>query len=476
MESSYCSNTRMDRKQFHVLMFPWLAHGHIFPYVELSKRLADEGIDISFVSTPLNISKFKPFFADYQNTPPGNVQLLELPFPIVEGLPAGIENTRDLPPHLLPLFDKAVDGLEKPFERLLHHICPDCVLFDFVQCWTPKVAAKMGIPTIFFATFGAAFAAYAISPARLKVEEITADDLTKPPPDFPSSVISWRRFEAQTVIGCYTAGKPDLSYLQRGLTCYDGCCAIAVKTCNEIEGNFIQYLETVTGKPVFALGPLLPELRKQESDCLKWLDKQSPSSVVYVSFGSQCLLSKEQIQEVALGLEASQQPFLWALTFPPSLENGPRDYLPEGFEDRMMNIGFVASEWVPQMEILSHPSTGGFVTHCGWNSIFEGMSVGLPLIALPMQLDQGLNARLIVEELKVGVEVGRGEDGSVIRDEICKAVRMAMVEEEGREVRVKAAEMGDLFKTKILPHGNNGTQQAYIHEFIKHLHLLKSLE
>nr|QSH48335.1 UGT2 [Ginkgo biloba] len=471
MDSSTCSK---NCKQFHVLMFPWLAHGHISPYVELSKRLADEGINISFVSTPLNISKIRPLFADYQNCPPGRkVQLLELPLPTVDGLPAGIENTRDIPPHLLPLLDKAMDGLEKPFERLLRQICPNCVIFDFVQCWTPKVAAKMGIPTIFFVTFGTAFATYAISPVRLKSEEITAEDLMKPPPDFPSSVLSWRYFEAQSAIGCFTAEKPDLSYLQRGLTCYDGCCAIAVKTCNEIEGKFIQYLEIVAGKPVFALGPLLPGLNKQESDCLKWLDKQSPSSVVYVSFGSQCFLSKEQIREIALGLEASQQPFLWALTFPPSLGNGPQGYLPEGFEDRIMNRGLVANEWVPQREILSHPSTGGFVTHCGWNSILEAMGVGLPLIALPMQLDQGLNARLIVEELKVGVEVGRGDDGSLIRDEICKAVRMAMVEEEGRAVRVKAAEMGDLFRTKIL---QDGSQKAYIEQFIKYLHLLKSLE
>ena len=41
----------------------------------------------------------------------------------------------------------------------------------------------------------------------------------------------------------------------------------------------------------------------------------------------------------------------------------------------------------------------------------EGMSAGLPLIALSMQSDKGLNARLIVNEMKVGVEVARHNNG-----------------------------------------------------------------
>ncbi|GLJ19526.1 hypothetical protein SUGI_0352570 [Cryptomeria japonica] len=69
-------------------------------------------------------------------------------------------------------------------------------------------------------------------------------------------------------------------------------------------------------------------------------EKQLPGSVVYVSFGSQCFLSGEEIAEVALGLEASCQPFLWAF-------DGHSFWLPEGFVERVGKGGVVVRGWVP---------------------------------------------------------------------------------------------------------------------------------
>nr|QSH48336.1 UGT3 [Ginkgo biloba] len=491
------SNIIANGRQLKVLMFPWLAHGHISPFIELSKRLAEHGINVSFLSTPLNISKIGRFFADYQNTP-GKVQLVEVPLPSVDGLPAGIENTADLPPELMPLLHRAMTSLEEPLERLLHQLSPDCVVYDTVQFWTPRVAAKFGIPTIYFVTFGAAYFSFDFSPARAYLsEEISAQNLARPPPGYPSSALSLRLFEARSRLSMYIRrqkeGMRGIDYMMSSL---EGCSAMAIKSCHELEEKFIRYFARMTGKPVLPVGPLLHDavnkqsgtgfhqsVMGQDSYCLKWLENQPPSSVVFVSFGSEYFLSKDQIRELVLGLEASQQPFICVLRFPRYSDNPEVHYdqqsqvsasLPEGFEGRIMKKGLVVGGWVPQKEILSHPSTGGFVTHCGWSSILEGMSVGLPLIALSMQLDQGLNARLIAEELKVGVEVGRGSDGSLDRDEICKAVRMVMVEEEGRAVRLRAEEMGFLFRTKILNAGSDGSQNRYIDEFVNHLYGLKA--
>ncbi|GLJ19525.1 hypothetical protein SUGI_0352520 [Cryptomeria japonica] len=141
-------------KPLHVLMFPWLAHGHISAYADLSIRLSQQGTKVSFFSTPLNIAKIKALFASRQIP---SIQLLELPLPKVAGLPPEIENVSDPPMHLTPLFTTTYDGLEAPFENLLAEICPDCVIFDFVQWWAGRAAAKFGPASIAFSSFGVAF-------------------------------------------------------------------------------------------------------------------------------------------------------------------------------------------------------------------------------------------------------------------------------------------------------------------------------
>ncbi|GLJ19497.1 hypothetical protein SUGI_0352130 [Cryptomeria japonica] len=449
----------------HVLMFPWLAHGHISAYAELSIRLAQKGTKVSFFSTPLNIAKIKPLFASRQVP---QIQLLQLPLPKVAGLPPEIESTSDLPMHLTPLFNKAVDGLEAPFEKLLAEICPDCVIFDFVQWWAGRAAAKFGAASVTFSTLGAAFISWAMHPFwRLYGNGLTAEDLIQQPSDYPSRAVTLRLFEAAGALVVNGAHEPDaVSYPERCLRGIDACDIVAVKTCAELEGKYVEYFGKVTGKPVVPLGPLLsPHVSegKADSDVMTWLDKQSMGSVVYVSFGSQCFLSREEIAEVALGLEASGQPFLWAL-------HSLSSWLPEGFVERLGKRGIVVRGWVPQREVLAHLGVGSLMTHCGWNSIMEGLSNGLVLIASPMQLDQSHNARLIVLELNVGNEVGRGKDGTFEREEICKAVRMVMGD-EGREMRAKAKEIGHMFKNKILKDG--GSQDEYMTHFVDHLHLLK---
>ncbi|GLJ12730.1 hypothetical protein SUGI_0196660 [Cryptomeria japonica] len=453
-------------KQIHIAMFPWLAHGHISPYLELSNRLVHAGLKVSLISTGLNISRIRES-ADKL------VQLVAIPLPAIEGLPGEIENTADLPLDLMPLFEKAMDGLEKPFQQIIRQIRPNCVVFDFFQWWTPRAvaAAQFGTPTIFFQTCGAAFSGYSIHPAwRGHGKEITAHDLTIPPPDYPSSVISWKLFEAETVIGCYKPQNPGgISFLERGLKCYEDCTAMAIKTCDEIEGSFVEYLQKkVVCKRVVPVGPLVALIAQSKiraSACLAWLEKQAPCSVVYVAFGSHSFLSSDQVKEIALGLESSCLSFLWALRLPHG--RAMKDVLPEGFKDRVEGRGFVTGDWVAQREILSHPSTGAFLTHCGWNSVMEGLSCGLPFIALPIMLDQAINARLLCEHLLVGFDVGRTEDGSLCREEICRAARMVMDEEQGRDFRLNARQMGEVFRFKIVGSEEGiPLQELYINNFI----------
>lgn len=179
-----------------------------------------------------------------------------------------------------------------------------------------------------------------------------------------------------------------------------------------------------------------------DCDCLRWLDTQAPSSVIMVSVGSECFLSNAEVRTLALGLEESQVAFLWVLRLLP--QTATDNALPEGFRARTVERGLVLEDWAPQVRILSHPSVGGFLTHCGKNAVTEGLSFGLPLVALPMQLDQGLTARLVEGEWQVGVEVERRLDGSFSKEDISRAVKKVMVEEEGGQLRVRAAQIAQM--------------------------------
>ncbi|CAN0922777.1 Cyanidin-3-O-glucoside 2-O-glucuronosyltransferase, partial [Linum grandiflorum] len=166
------------------------------------------------------------------------------------------------------------------------------------------------------------------------------------------------------------------------------------------------------------------------------------SSTVFVSFGTECFLPPNLIHEIAHGLELSGVNFVWDHKTRPQ---SPAEALPPGFLDRVGEKGLVVEGWAPQSAILAHDSIGGFVSHCGWSSVMESMWYGVPIVAMPMQLDQPLNARL-VEEVGVGVEVKRdGRSGKVDRKEVGKVIREVVM---GEKVRRKAEEMSEVMKKK----------------------------
>ncbi|RWR78437.1 hydroquinone glucosyltransferase-like protein [Cinnamomum micranthum f. kanehirae] len=160
--------------------------------------------------------------------------------------------------------------------------------------------------------------------------------------------------------------------------------------------------------------------------------------MLFVSFGSGGALSFDQTKELALGLEMSGLRFLWVVRSPNDKEacasyfgvkgsqQEPLDFLPDGFLERTKGEGHVVPLWVPQIEVLSHGSTGGFLWHCGWNSTQESMVHGVPMIALPLHAEQRTNALILVENLKVAVRLTAGERGVVKREEIARVVKDLM--------------------------------------------------
>ncbi|GAB4825626.1 hypothetical protein Ancab_008500 [Ancistrocladus abbreviatus] len=189
-----------------------------------------------------------------------------------------------------------------------------------------------------------------------------------------------------------------------------------------------------------------------------WLGKRDKGSVVYIAFGSEGTQSPEELGEVALGLERSELPFFWVLKRV-ALEEL---VVPDGFEERTKDRGLVWRSWTPQLKILNHRSIGGFLTHCGWSSLLEGLQFGQPLIMLPFFSDQGLIARPM-KERKVGVEIPRDEEtGAFTGDSVAKCLRLVVIEEDGEIYREKAKEASEIF-------GNKSLHEKYLENFEDHL-------
>uniref|UniRef100_A0A453M7C5 Uncharacterized protein n=2 Tax=Aegilops tauschii subsp. strangulata TaxID=200361 RepID=A0A453M7C5_AEGTS len=284
------------------------------------------------------------------------------------------------------------------------------------------------------------------------------------------------RYEQEDMAPMYgDQGASGMSLSQRWLLTKERSALGVIRSCVEWEPESFPLVQPLLGMPVVPLGLLPPSPdggrraggtnESSEHATVRWLDAQSPGSVVYVALGSEVPLPLEQVHELALGLELAGTRFLWALRKPSGaavLDDGA-DMLPPGFQERARGQGLVTTGWVPQMSILAHPAVGGFLTHCGQNSLIEGLLFGHPLVMLPIFGDQGPNARQM-EAKMAGLQVARDEsDGSFDRHGIASAVRDVMVDGEARRRFVAgAAKMQEVV-------ANSERQERYIDEFVQHL-------
>lgn len=196
--------------------------------------------------------------------------------------------------------------------------------------------------------------------------------------------------------------------------------------------------------PLYTIGPLVAAGGDGSHECLNWLDLQPSQSVVYLCFGSLGLFSSDQLKEIATGLEMSGQRFLWVVRTPPSNNKSDRflpppepDFdllLPEGFLDRTKDRGLVVKRWAPQVAVLKKESVGGFVTHCGWNSVLEAVSAGVPMVAWPLYAEQRFNKVVLVEDMKVALPMEESDGGKVSAKEVEKRVRQVIEDKGIREV------------------------------------------
>ncbi|KAJ7943745.1 UDP-glycosyltransferase [Quillaja saponaria] len=457
----------MDSK-LHVVMFPWLAFGHMIPYLELAKLIARKGHLISFVSTPRNIDRLPKLPPNLEPL----ITFVKLPLPHVQNLPQNAEATTDVPYDVVPFLKLAYDGLQEPLIRFLESSDPDWILYDFAPYWLPPIASKLGIKTAFYSIFTASCLGFLGPPSVMMGD----DEVRKTPESFTVSApwvpfpttVAFRYFEFMRVADFISHDSTDVTDMYRFGACIKYADIVAVRSCSEFEPEWLQVVENIYEKPVFPVGqlPTTAYDTGEETDTWwltkSWLDKQIEGSVVYVAFGSEAKPSQEELTEIAHGLEKSELPFFWVFRN----RRGPCDKevieLPEGFEERTKGRGLVCKSWAPQLKILAHDSVGGFLTHSGWSSVVEAIQYEKSLILLTFLADQGLNAR-VLEEKNMGYSIPRNErDGSFTSGSVAESIRLVMVKEEGKIYREKIKEFKELFV-------NKDRQYKYVDIFLDYL-------
>ncbi|XP_048133759.1 UDP-glycosyltransferase 91C1-like [Rhodamnia argentea] len=441
-----------SKRSLHIAMFPWLAHGHITPFLELSKFLSLYGHAVSFLSTPNNIARLTRAHPEL----PPSIRLVSLPMPLVPNLPSSAESTSDLDIDSVPYLKKAYDLLEPALTRFLSGSHVDCVIHDFASHWLPRAAAQLGVSSVFFSTLNATALAFLGPPSELIGGRYNKpEDATSVPEWIPyESTACFRLHEIMRHQRCMDEEVSD--FFRFGHT-IDSCDFVIVRSCREFESDPLSLLLEIYKKPVIPIGLLTPAIRVDKGDddekwkTLKiWLDAKRGNSVLYIALGTEVILSHELTNELAAGIEKSGLPFVWVV------RNGS---VPAGFEERVSGRGFVWAGWAPQMRILAHEAIGGFLTHCGWNSTIEALSRGQPLVLFSGgSSDQGLMARF-PQEKRVGFEVPRDEvDGSFTGDVVAESIRRVVVEPEGEPIRANAWAMKEVF-------GDMELQNKYLEEF-----------
>ncbi|KAL7254133.1 hypothetical protein ACSBR1_008519 [Camellia fascicularis] len=449
-----------------IVMYPSPGIGHLISMVELGKLILNHHPSFSIIilttTPPFNTGSTSPYIHHVSSTTPS------ITF-------------HHLPPISIPLDPNSYPSIEAiTFQTLLlntpnvhsalQSISLTSTVFAFIidLFCTPAlpIGAQLRIPTYCFFTSGAAcLACYLYLPTIHRNTTANFKDMNTllhfpslppiPSSDMPKPMLE-RTFREYVCLIDFLTQMPKS----------DG---IIVNTFESLEPKAVKAImdglcvpDSPT-PPLYCIGPLIAsddrrggggEGGEVHDECLSWLDSQPSGSVVFLCFGSLGLFSADQLKEIAIGLERSGLRFLWVVRSPPPEDKSKIFFatpdpdldllLPDGFLDRTKQRGFVVKSWAPQVAVLKHDSVGGFVTHCGWNSVLEAVCAGVPMVAWPLYAEQRINRVLLVEEMKLALSMNESEGGFVTADEIEKRVSELMESEKGKTVRdrVKVASEG----------------------------------
>ncbi|KAF7103371.1 hypothetical protein CFC21_104361 [Triticum aestivum] len=414
----------------HVVALPYPGRGHINPMLALCRLLvaADGSLTVTVVVT----EEWQALLASV--TLPDRVRLATIPNVTPSERGRGADHAG---------FVEAVrDKMGEPVERLLDRLelRPEAVLADTFLTWALAAGARRGIPVCSLWTQPATFflALYHLDlwppvDGRDSQEELGIKSLEE---YLPVPGLTSIRLSDLKIIRAWERKRPFEIAVEMFADVRKVQCVLFTSFL-ELEPSAINTIAESLPCPVYPIGPSVPQSaldgdnKIHEEEHREWLDAQPENSVLYVSFGSYIRMPPSQLQEIAMGLRDSGVRFFWVA----------RDKAAD--VQQMCGDRGLVVPWCEQQKVLCHPSVGGFLSHCGWNSVLEAVYAGVPLLAFPRTWDQLVNARMAADEWKVGIDL-RGqkrEDGTVGRAAISAAVGKLMDSDSGvgQEMRRRAA-------------------------------------
>ncbi|KAL6574864.1 hypothetical protein OROMI_012149 [Orobanche minor] len=454
------------KKKTHAIMISFHLQGHIIPFVNLAMKLASKGFSITFAHLDFihhQISKSHPkpntteidIFAQARNSG------LDIHYTTLnDGLPVDFDRASNFDRHLENFMHQLPDKVDELVGRITTR--PDSnsnyfLIADTFCIWPEKIAKKYNLVNVSFWT----------EPA-LVFSLYYHLDLLRENGHVP---VRARRENVDYIPGIPSVNTKDfMSYLQdseltllhkvvfRALDAVKSADFIICNTVQELEQETISALQQK--QPFYAIGPVfpagflentIPRSLLPQFNPADWLNSRSPGSVLYVSFGSLAKIDTNVIFEIAGGLLLSEVNFIWVLR--PGIVGSERgEILPDGFEDSVRDRGLII-KWCDQNQVLSNPAIGGFLTHCGWNSVLESIWCGVPMICYPLFTDQITNRKLVVDDWRIGINLCEG--GFITREEVAEKIRILMSGEMSYELRKEIGNVREIVQNASTKSGSS---------------------
>ncbi|GMJ04995.1 hypothetical protein like AT2G30150 [Hibiscus trionum] len=428
----------------HVVAMPFPGRGHINPMMNLCKLLASKKKDIfiTFVVT----EEWLGFIGS--DPKPDNIRFETIP----NVIPAERLKATNFP----AFYEAVMTKMEAPFGELLDRLeLPvTAIIGDIEVRWSTSVGNQRNIPVALLWTMSASvFSMFHYFDLHLKQNHVKTDLIEQVEKIAGISQSSVE--ELRTIFH-----RDDRRVLELALDCISRVPQaqyLLFTSVYEFEPQVFDNLRATYNFPLYTIGPAIPYLELTQASSknktyLQWLDSQQPASVLYISLGSFLSVSSTQMDEIVAGLHMSGVRYLWVARGEASRLN----------QRCGADMGLVLA-WCDQLKVLCHPATGGFWTHCGWNSILEAAFAGVPMLTFPLFLDQDTNSRQIVEEWGNGWRVN--SEKLVSRENVAELVQRLMDGEsnEGKKIRRAAKQVHDKCVAAI---SEGGSSTANLDAFI----------
>ncbi|KAF7811029.1 UDP-glycosyltransferase 84B2-like [Senna tora] len=475
------------QNQLHVLMVTLSAQGHINPLLRLANSLISKNLHVTFATTQalyhrmFNSSSTAAAAAAPTSITINGFQVLFFS----DGFNSHEERSKNTDiDHYMESIESSgptsvSDLVRTHFSERRRQLA--CIVNTPFVPWVADVAAELGIPcACLWIQPCALYAIYYHRFVANLAEEFSRDAVELPgfpllqPRDLPSFLLPSNPF------GSFSKMLEEM--FQKKIK--DGKFRwVLANSFYDLEKDVIDSMALLS--PILPVGPLVPssllthddqgvdekqdvgiEMWKAQESCMEWLSNKAPCSVIYISFGSLIVLSSKDIESIANALKKSKRHFLWVMKVPEREASSGAGQLPLGFLEETKEQGLVVS-WCPQTKVLSHPSIACFLTHCGWNSMLEAISAGIPMVAYPKWTDQPTNAKLLTDVFQTGTRLWPDRDGVVGSEEVERAIEEVVGGPRSEEIKKNAERLKRAAREAVADGGSSDRAiQSFVDEII----------